>query len=125
MTDLFTPLRINPLDVEAAAVPQSPARIFWRQLRKSPLAIGGGGLLACFYLCALLAPFIAPYASDELDRERYYHPPQPLHWIDTEGQFHLVPFIYATRITDPSSFRYEEDRSRRVPVKFFARGAGA
>lgn len=123
MTDLFAPLRPDALDVEAAAIPQSPARIFWRQLRKSPLAIGGGGLLALFYLCALFAPFIAPYAYDELDRERYYHPPQSLHWFDASGRFHAIPFIYATRISDPSSFRYEEDRTRRVPVAFLPRGA--
>ena len=123
MTNLYDPLRPDLSSLETATPPQSPARIFWRQMRKSPLAIGGGSLLGFFYLCALLAPFIAPYAHDELDRERYYHPPQTLHWIDTSGHFHLAPFIYATRITDPMAFRYEEDRSVRVPVKLLARGA--
>ena len=47
--------------------PQSPARIFWRQLRKSPLAIIGGVVLIAMYAMALLAPFLAPY-SQEYDR---------------------------------------------------------
>lgn len=103
--------------------PRSPARLFWRQLRKSPLAIGGGATLALFYLVALLAPFIAPYSQEEMDRQRYFHPPQALHWVDGEGRFHLRPFVRPTRLADPGSFRYEDEAGRGVPVRWFVPGS--
>ncbi len=56
--------------------PQSPAVVFWTQMRKSPLAIAGGVVLAIFYLLALFAPFVAPYPQEEMDRAKYFHPPQ-------------------------------------------------
>jgi peptide/nickel transport system permease protein len=109
-------------DTLAEVPPQSPAKIFWRQFRKSPLAIAGGLMLALFYLVALFAPFITPYTQEEMDRQRYFHPPQRLHWIDSKGQFHVRPFVRATRLADPGSFRYEDDPRREVPVQFFVRG---
>src|SRR4029077_8198929 len=75
--------------------PQSPGQLFWRQLRKSPLAIAGGALLALFYAGALFAPFLAPYAPEAMDRERFFHPPQRLHWIDASHHWHALPFVYA------------------------------
>ena len=110
-------------DVDAAVPPQSPARIFWRQLRKSPIAIAGGTLLLVFYLCALFAPFLAPYSAEEMDRDKYFHPPQQLHWVDARGRFHLLPFAHDMRLADPSAFRYAEDPSRPVPVRLFVTGA--
>lgn len=106
-----------------AAPPQSPGRIFWRQFRRSPLAVAGGSLLLLFYLAALLAPFIAPYAYDTMDRARFYHPPMRLHWVDDAGRFHPWPFVHPTRLADPRRFRYEEDRSVRHPLRLFVRGA--
>src|SRR5262245_2972381 len=76
----------------AVAAPQSPARLFWRQFRKSPLAIAGGALLAVFYALALFAPFVAPYSEQTQDRERFYHPPQRLHVRDAAGLFRR-PFV--------------------------------
>jgi peptide/nickel transport system permease protein len=102
--------------------PQSPARIFWRQFRKSPLAIVGGALLVAMYLLALLAPFVAPYAQDEMDRQRYFHPPQSLHWIGQEG-LRLRPFVQPTRLADAGSFTYVEDTTQELPVRFFVKGA--
>ena len=94
---------------------ESPARIFWRQLKKSPLAIVGGAVLLVFYLLALFAPFVAPYSEEEMDRRRYFHPPQSLHWVDRTGAFHLRPFVRETRLANPSAFRYEEIRSEEQP----------
>jgi peptide/nickel transport system permease protein len=102
--------------------PQSPARIFWRQFRKSPLAIAGGTLLVAMYLLALLAPFVAPYSQDEMDRQRYFHPPQSLHWFGADG-FGLRPFVHPTKLADAGSFTYTEDITRELPVRFFVQGA--
>jgi peptide/nickel transport system permease protein len=100
----------------------SPGRVFWRQFRRSPLALIGGSLLALFYSLAFLAPFVAPYPQDDLDRSRFYHPPQALHWRDAGGALHLRPFVHAT-VPGPGIFDYREDRSRELPLRFFVRGA--
>ena len=114
-------LKRDPDALEVVA-PQSPGVVFWAQMRKSPLAIAGGGILALFYLLALFAPFVAPYPQEEMDRSKYFHPPQGLHWIRADGSFSLRPYVRDMRVTDMSSFTYEEDMSRELPVRFFVRG---
>ncbi len=108
---------------DSAAPPESPTRVFWRQLKKSPLAIIGGGVLLLFYALAILAPFVAPYTQEEMDRRRYFHPPHTLHWVDGTGSFHLRPFVRDTRLANPSSFTYEEVPGADHPLRFFVRGA--
>ena len=110
-------------DVDAAEVtPQSPAILFWKQMRKSPLAIAGGVVLAIFYLLALFAPFVSPYPEEEMDRAKYFHPPQALHWFRSDGRFTLRPFVRETRLVDVGSFEYQEDTSRELPLRFFVEG---
>src|SRR5262245_51579237 len=102
----------DAVDRMAELPPQSPWRVFWRQFRRSQLAVAGGVLLAIFYAIALLAPFVAPYTQESMDRERFFHPPHRLHWIDASGRFHAIPFIHPTRLTDPADMAYTADRSR-------------
>jgi peptide/nickel transport system permease protein len=111
-------------EIERAVHPaaQTPWALFWRQFRKSPIAIVGGALLLVLYTLALLAPFVAPYTQEEMDRDRFFHPPQRVHIVDALGRFRL-PFIHPTELADLSRFRYREDSSRVVPLKLFPRGA--
>jgi peptide/nickel transport system permease protein len=108
---------------DSASLPGSPARIFWRQLKKSPIAIAGAAVLAVFYVVAVFAPFLAPYSQEEMDRQRYFHPPQRLHLIDSRGVFHLRPFVRQTRLVNAGAFRYEETTSVQ-PLRFFVSGSG-
>jgi peptide/nickel transport system permease protein len=101
---------------------KSPVRLFWTEFRKSPLAVAGGALLGLFYLLALFAPFLAPYPQEAMNRQQYFHPPDRLHWVDRTGRFHLRPVVSETRLIDPASFRYEEDRALERPVTFFVHG---
>ena len=70
--DPLAPLVLDPAESRAdtATPPESPTTIFWRQLKKSPLAIIGGSVLLLFYLLAIVAPFVAPYPEEEMDRRR-------------------------------------------------------
>ena len=102
---------------------QSPWRVFWRQMRRSPLAVAGGILLLVFYGLAALAPFVAPYPEEEMDRDRYYHPPHDLNWVDAEGNFRLIPVVRQTTLADPRSFRYEGSAENELPLRFFVEGA--
>jgi peptide/nickel transport system permease protein len=108
---------------DSAAPPESPTRIFWRHLKKSPLAIIGGAVLLVFYVLAIVAPLVAPYSEEEMDRRRYFHPPHALHFVDRTGTLHLRPFVRETRLANPSAFRYEEIESEEHPIRFFVRGA--
>ncbi len=105
------------------AGPQTPWGLFWRQFRRSQIAVIGGILLVVLYALALLAPFVAPYPQDEMDRQRFFHPPQGVHWVDAGGRFHLWPFVHPTRLADAGQFRYEEDRSVRLLLRLFVRAA--
>ena len=77
--------------------------------------------LAVFYGLAALAPFVAPYGESSMDRGRFYHPPQRLHWVDAAGQVHARPFVYATRLAGPE-WTYVEDRARPEPLRAWVRG---
>ncbi len=102
--------------------PQSPARLFWRQIRRSPLAIAGGVLLTLFYGAALFAPFLAPYSPEEMDRTRFFHPPQPLVFRDAAGQRTWWPHVQPTVIADPRALRYAPE-GPPAPLRLFPRGA--
>lgn len=108
---------------EGTLPPQSPALLFWRQFRKSHLGVLGGTLLLVLYGLAFFAPFFAPYPQEEMDRERFFHPPQPFHWVDETGRFHLVPFVRPTTLVDPGNLGYREDATRVQPLRFFVHGA--
>jgi peptide/nickel transport system permease protein len=127
MTEIVPPesaarLASGKEDVLEGLAPQSPGVVFWTQMKKSPLAIAGGAVLSFFYLLALFAPFVAPYPQEEMDRAKYFHPPQALHWFHADGSFSLRPFIREMRLIDVGSFEYQEDPSTELPVRFFVRG---
>jgi peptide/nickel transport system permease protein len=107
---------------ESALLPvRSPAWLFWRQLKRSPLAIAGGVLLVLLYGMAVLAPFLAPYAESDIDRERFFHPPTPLHFRDADGRWHAQPFVYGSR--PGADQTYVTEVSQRYPVRLFVKGA--
>ncbi len=126
MTDVNEPVIVSDRaavrPAEETAAPQSPAVVFWTQMRKSPLAIAGGVVLALFYLLAMFAPFVAPYSEEEMDRAKYFHPPQPLHWVRADGSFSVRPYVRDMRLADVGSFEYAEEPSTERPVRFFVRG---
>jgi peptide/nickel transport system permease protein len=97
----------------------SPARLVWRQLRRSPPAVAGGVLLVVLYAAAAFAPFLAPYAENDIDRERFFHPPTPIRVRD--GDRWRAPFVYATARGPGQT--HVTDRSRPLPLRWFVRGA--
>jgi peptide/nickel transport system permease protein len=120
---LLAPAVREPTPIATAGTPRSPWLIFWKQFQKSPIAVLGGGVLLLLYGLALFAPFVTPYREDEMDRERFYHPPTPLHWVDASGKLHLWPFVHPTGIVDQRRFTYAEDKATVLPLRLFVKGS--
>jgi len=103
--------------------PRTPAARARGAFSRNPAAMTGLVLFAVLLVAAILAPFLAPYAEGELDRDRFLHPPTVLHWRDARGTWHPRPFVWATVPADPELLTYREDHARPLPLRFFVRGA--
>ena len=64
-----------------------------RKFRQHKLAVVSLWLLVAMYTVFVFAEFFAPYHQTE-STDRVFMPPQALHFLDSEGQFHLRPFVY-------------------------------
>jgi len=109
---------------EAQVSVASQWRLMWWKFRKHRLAVWSAVVILTLYLVALFCEFLAPYPLEHRDTNHAYAPPQRLHFVDEDG-FHLRPFVYGLKgIRHPTSLRkvYVEDKSRRHPVRLFARG---
>jgi peptide/nickel transport system permease protein len=113
--------QVRTEDLPSARSEASPYRVFWRHFRRAQLAVAGAVVLVVFYFCILFAPFIAPYGMVTQDLDRFYHPPTAVHLRDAQGHWH-APFVYGTRLTDRLRITYEDDTTKRYPVKLFPRG---
>jgi peptide/nickel transport system permease protein len=79
-------------------------------------------ILLTFAMVGLFADFLAPYDYRVQSRLEPSAPSLRVHLQDTGGNWHLRPFIYAQKMTDPLARTYAEDRSESYPLRMFARG---
>jgi peptide/nickel transport system permease protein len=94
--------------------------MFWK-LRRHKLAMIGGVTLILFYLMALFAPFLAPYAGDHRS-EYLFLPPQRVRLID-EGR--LKPFVYGIdkqRNPESLALEFAENMDEKNYLQFFIKG---
>jgi peptide/nickel transport system permease protein len=97
-------------------------QLMWWRFRRHKLAIIGGIIVLTFYLIVIFADFLAYADPNTSEAQRSLIPPQPIYLFD-EGR--LWPHVYAlSGRRDPTTFRrvYTPDPSRKIPIKFFARG---
>lgn len=119
-----------PASTEASGVDQeiytaSQSTLVWRAFKKHKLAMVGAVITVLFYLTALFAEFLAPFATDQFNEQYTYAPPQAIHIIDTSGDgvdFGLYVHGYTSEM-DPASLavQYEVDESVKIPLRFFDR----
>jgi peptide/nickel transport system permease protein len=101
---------------------ESYFQLVWRRFRKSKPAIVGGLMILSLLVVAAFSDFFSPTDPGELDMPASFTPPQRIHFIDAEGNFHLRPFTYLQTVElDPVTFapRWTEDTSKRYPLRFF------
>jgi len=80
-------------------------------------------LLGAAHFVVACAGFFAPYDPTAQDRDRPYAPPMGIHWIDSGGNFHARPFVYAQQLREGSFDEYISDTTHPIPLKFFVSGA--
>ncbi|MCM8763964.1 MAG: ABC transporter permease [Candidatus Omnitrophica bacterium] len=97
-------------------------KLLQRLKNHSRLAYFSLWFLLIFYFVSFFADILAPYHFDQQFRNKPYHPPTKIHFVDTEGRFHIKPFVYNTVVDDPVFKTYREDFSKRYHLKFFVSG---
>jgi peptide/nickel transport system permease protein len=98
------------------AMIESPWRIFWRRLRRQRVAMSGGIILIGLYVVALLAPFIAPYSYDRVDKNSFFHPPTALR---LQG-WHLAVQQYEA---GGGAYQFSAVKGKAAELHFFVRGS--
>lgn len=101
----------------------------WQLIRwkfaKHRMAVVGLVVLIVFYLAAIFAEFVAPSDARRIDTRYGSAPPHQIHFVDSDGRFHLRPFIYRF-ITqrDPVSLRktFIEDPTQALDLGLFVHG---
>jgi peptide/nickel transport system permease protein len=81
----------------------------------------GVALVLAGVIAAIAAPALAPYGTDTRFANLMNAPPTWPRLIDDAGRWH-APFVYPWTLADRLAQRYEQDRSRPVPIRWFSRG---
>jgi peptide/nickel transport system permease protein len=114
-----------PAEQEASVKIMTVRRLMWLRFKRNRLAMIGGVILIGMYLSAIFAGFLAPYAMDHVESQFISAPPHGLNFVDTNGNFHPIPFTYGliTKV-DAATFKkvYTVDTSQIYPLRFFVRG---
>ncbi len=100
--------------------------LMWWRFKRHKMALAGAIVTLLSYLVALLCEPIAPYDPHEVNAKYVYAPLQRIHFFDSEGNFHLRPFVYGLegeRDPETRRMRYWEDKSRKYPIYFSTRGS--
>jgi peptide/nickel transport system permease protein len=123
MTDSnATTAPVNMANLRGGIEYASQWRLMWYRFRKHKLAVAGMIVVACFYLVAIFAEFLAPFDPERPMARLVYHPPQGIHLFDEHG---FNPYAKGYKLTrDPETLKpvYMEDEENRTEVTFFARG---
>jgi peptide/nickel transport system permease protein len=82
----------------------------------------GAALLLALIFAAICAPVLVPHHPGEQFADLNYAPPMRPRLVDDDGRWRR-PFFYPFRLTDRLERRFEEDRARPVPLRWFSNGS--
>ena len=85
-------------------------------------------LLAGIHVIVVMAGFFSTYDPASQDREAPNTPPTRVHWLGTDGQFRLRPFVYASAPCQQTDFETRPQPCAAVvdamyPIQFLPHGA--
>jgi len=101
---------------------ESYFQLVWHRFQRSPISIVGGLMVMALVLLAVFAEFFSVGDISKIDLNSAYMPPQQVHFVDAEGKFHLVPFVYNLENTlNMTTFEvtWQENHDKTYPLKFF------
>lgn len=104
---------------------ESYFELVWRRFRRSKASIFGAGLVVMLMVISVFAEFFSPNPIRGINLDDSLIPPTKVHFIDEEGKFHPVPFVYNYGYEmDMKTFQvfWQEDTSQRYPIRFFVKG---
>ncbi len=78
--------------------------------------------LVLLHAVIVFAGFVAPYDPTSQNRNLPFVPPTRPHFIDTQGRFHLRPFICQWISRPQSLYEYEESHDKAYPIHFLVKG---
>lgn len=110
-------------DVDEQLYMASQWRLMWLKFKDHRLAHFSLYVVAFFYFVAAFCELLAPNDPGRRNVSRKYAPPQRVR-VFHEGRLHW-PFVYAiVQHKHPETLRltYSLDRSRRLPIRLFAKG---
>jgi peptide/nickel transport system permease protein len=90
---------------------------------RTQLALAVVGLVLV-HAAVLFAGFLAPYGPAQQSRDLPFAPPTRIHFLDSNGQFHLRPFVYSWAAVEGEFGKYREDSTRSYPLQWFVRDEG-
>jgi peptide/nickel transport system permease protein len=101
MADEVTTSEIKVFRTSVSSVSDSPARIFWRRLRRHRLGTFGGIIVLLMVIQGLAAPILLRADPTAIDVERILAPPSASHWLGTDdfGRDLLSRIVYGTRLS--------------------------
>ena len=103
----------------------TPRELTWRRFKRHRLALVSAWVLGILYLVAALCEFVSPYRPETRNVAAINAPPMLVRFFDTEGNFHLRPFVYGYDMEiNPDTWmrEYEINPNKRYPLRFFAAG---
>jgi peptide/nickel transport system permease protein len=100
VSDASHPIAAPAVAVLPTAARGNPLAAFVAALGRSPLAAVGGTILLAWTICAIFAPWIAPYPPNKIDPAQLAYPwPSARHWlgVDHLGRDILSRLIWGAR----------------------------
>ena len=106
-------------------VSQSYLSLAWWKFKKSRTALIGGVILIVLHVAMVIVPeFVSPYLLEHTS-EFVEAAPQKIHFFDSEGTFHLRPFVYGLEKKIDLKKRtrvFVEDTTKVYPLGLFVKG---
>ena len=124
-TELTDEIDEAPGSAEERVYVASQLRLMWWKFRRHRMAVFSGIVILLLYFIALVPGFLAPMDPNQHNAMYMFAPPQPIRFVDDEGNFHLRPFVYkldGVRNPETLAMEYTTDTSTRYPLHFFVRG---
>lgn len=104
---------------------QSYSSLVWIRFKRNKMALMSLVLLTLLGLTSIFAPFFSPNNPTVRFSENIYDSPANINFFDSEGNFHLRPFVYEKAVDlDPVTFLpvVTENKDSHIRLEFFNQG---